>query len=192
MIGLSWYMVMYPSSFPRMHQNFSEDMTLIHYIDDNLYHDMLTVHSVTGILHFMNKTPIDWYSKKQATSIETATYGSEFVAAHTCVNQVVDLRLTLCYLGVPIREKSYMFGDNNSVVESSTKPHSKLHKRHNALSFHHVCGAIASKSVNFTFLDRKYNLVDIMSKHWGYQQVWTMLNPNLFFYGDRAELYEDE
>ena len=28
-----------------------------------------------------------------------------------------------------------------------------------------------------------------MSKHWGYQQVWTMLNPILFFCGDTAELY---
>ena len=112
-------------------------MTLTHYVDANLYHDMLTGHTLTGILHFMNKTPINWYSKRQAT-IETATYGSKFVAAHTCVDQVVDLRLTLHYLGVPIREKSYMFGDNKSVVESSAKPHSKLHKRHNALSFRHV------------------------------------------------------
>ena len=42
-------------------------VTLTHYIDANLYHDMLTGHSITGILHLMNKTPIDWYSKKQAT-----------------------------------------------------------------------------------------------------------------------------
>ena len=129
-------------------QPLGRHVTLTHYVDANLYHNMLTGHSITGILHFMNKTPIDWYSKKQAT-IETATYGSEFVAAHTCVDQVVDLRLTFCHLGVAIREKSYMFGDNKSVVDSSTKPHSKLHKRHNALSFHCVREAIASKFVNF-------------------------------------------
>ena len=52
-------------------------------------------------------------------------YGSTFVAAPTCVDHIVDLWLTLHYLGVPIREKSYMFGDNKSVVDSSTKPHSK-------------------------------------------------------------------
>ena len=74
-------------------------VTLTHYVDANLYHDMLTGRSVTGILHLMNKTPIDWYSKKQAT-VETATYGSEFVAARTCVDQVIDLRTTLRYLGV--------------------------------------------------------------------------------------------
>ena len=143
-------------------------------VDANLYNNMLTGCSITGILHFMNKTPIDWYSKKQAT-VETVMYSSKFVVAHTCVDQVMDLRLTLQYPSVPIREKSYMFGDNKSVVDSSAKPHSKLHNRHNALSFHHVCEAIASKFVNLTFLDGKYNPADVMSKHWGYQQVWNML-----------------
>ena len=86
-----------------------------------------------------------------------------------------------------------MFRDNKSVVNSSSKPHSKLHKRHNALSFHRVHESIASKFVNFTFLDGRYNPADIMSKHWGYQEVWTMLNLILFFYGDTpAKLYEDQ
>ena len=69
-------------------------VTLTHYVDANLYHDMITRRSVTGILHLANKTPIDWYSKKQAT-VETATYGSEFIAARICVDQLIDLRNTL-------------------------------------------------------------------------------------------------
>jgi hypothetical protein len=93
-------------------------VTLSHYVDANLMHDVTTGKSVTGILHLINKTPLDWYSKKQAT-VETATYGSEFVAAHICIEQIIDLRSTLRYLGVPVREKNYMFGDNKSVVDSS-------------------------------------------------------------------------
>jgi hypothetical protein len=85
----------------------------------------------------MNKMPIEWYSKKQAT-VKTATYGSEFISALTCIDQIVDLRLTLRYLGVPIRDVSYMFGDNKTVNDSSTQPHARLHKRHNTLSFHRV------------------------------------------------------
>jgi hypothetical protein len=80
-------------------------VTLTHYQDANLYHDINTGRSVTSILHFMNKMPIDWYSKKQAT-IKTATYGSEFISARTCIDQIVDLRLTLKYLGIPIRDMS--------------------------------------------------------------------------------------
>jgi hypothetical protein len=55
-------------------------VTLSHYFDANLYQDMVTGRSVTAILHFLNQTPMDWYSKKQAT-VETATFGSEFIAA---------------------------------------------------------------------------------------------------------------
>ena len=80
-------------------------VTLTHYVDANLYHDLLSGRSVTGILHLLNKTPVDWFSKKQAT-VETATYGSEFVAARTCVEQMIVLRTQLRYLGVPIRESN--------------------------------------------------------------------------------------
>jgi hypothetical protein len=112
-------------------------VTLSHYFDANLYHDMVTGRSVTAILHFLNQTPMDWYSKKQAT-VETATFGSEFITARTTMDQIVDLRTTLHYLGIPIREKSYVFGDNKTVFDASSTPHAKLHKRHNALSFHCV------------------------------------------------------
>ena len=93
---------------------------------------------------FVNKTPVDWYSKKQAT-VETVTYGSEFVAAKTATEQIMDIRQTLRYLGAPIGAKSFLFGDNRSVVTSSTIPHSTLTKRHNILAFHRVREAIAAK-----------------------------------------------
>src|SRR5688572_7468066 len=105
----------------------------------------------------LNATPIDWYSKKQAT-VETATYGSEFVAACICVEPIADLWNTLRYLGVPIREQRYMFGDSESVVNSSLMSYSKLHRWHTTLSFCHVCEAVASKYAGFYFLPGVDNL----------------------------------
>jgi hypothetical protein len=35
--------------------------------DANLYHDMITGRAVTGILHLINGTLIDWFSKRQDT-----------------------------------------------------------------------------------------------------------------------------
>ena len=67
-------------------------------------HDVLTGRSVTVCLHFLNATPIDWYSKKMRT-VETATYGETFVAARTYIGQIIDLRNALRYLGVPVLEK---------------------------------------------------------------------------------------
>jgi hypothetical protein len=168
-------------------------VTLTHYVDANLCHYLITGCSVTGILHLVNKTPIDWYSKKQAT-VETATYGSEYVAAGTCVEQVMDLRLTIRYLRVPIRSRSYMFGDNKTVVENSIQAHAKLRKRgHMALSFHRVREAIAAKIIGFYHVDGVRNPADILSKHWGcYQQVWKLLRPLLFWPGDTLDILELE
>jgi hypothetical protein len=78
---------------------------------------------------------VDWYSKRQAT-VETANFGSEFTAARIAVDQIIDLRATLKYLGVPVREKSYMFGDNQVVITNSSIPHSSFSKMHNALAYH--------------------------------------------------------
>jgi hypothetical protein len=160
---------------------------LTHYLDANLYHDMLTGRSVSGILHFVNQTPLDWYSKKQG-SVETATYGSEFMASRTCVEQLLDLRITLRYLGVPIRDHSYMFGDNEAVVNSSTRFDAKLHKRHSALSFHRVREAIAARVVRYYHLAGEYNPADVLSKHWAYGSVWKLLQPLLFWQGDTAHI----
>ena len=50
------------------------------FFDANLMHDVVTGRSASGILEFINQTPIDWFSKRQS-QVETATYGSEFMVA---------------------------------------------------------------------------------------------------------------
>ena len=156
-----------------------------HYVDANLHHDLATGKAVTAALHFLNQTPIDAYTKRQST-VETATYGSEFVAARTAVDQIIDIRTTLRYLGVPIRDKSYMFGDNRSVVTSSTIPNSTISKRHHLASYHRVREAIAAKFISFHWKDGKSNPADILSKHWEFATVWPMLKPILFWRGETA------
>ena len=64
-----------------------------------------------------------------------ATYGSDFVAARTEVEQIKANKLGLQYLGVPVSQKSFFLEDNKSVVDSSSIPYAKLHKRHTALFF---------------------------------------------------------
>ena len=41
--------------------------------DANLHHNMMTGKAVTGILHLINQTPVDWFAKKQSM-VKTATY----------------------------------------------------------------------------------------------------------------------
>ena len=73
-------------------------------LDANLLLCMATGASLTACFHFCNQTPMDCYSKKQAT-VETATSGSLFVAVKTATEQIMDIRYTLRYLGVPVSTK---------------------------------------------------------------------------------------
>ena len=157
-----------------MPEPLGEAVTTTTTMDANLNHCLATGKSLTGCLHFVNKTPVDWYSKKQAT-VETASYGSEFVGAKIATEQIMDIRQTLRYLGATITTKSFLFGDNRSVVTSATLPHSTLAKRHNILAFHRVREAIAAKLMAFYWMDSAYNLSDMLSKHWDHPAVYPMI-----------------
>jgi len=138
-------------------------------------------------LHLVNQTVVDFYSKKQPV-VQTATYGSEYMAARTATEQIIKLRTILRYLGVPIKSASYLFGDNKTVVDSSANPASKLSKRHVLLSYHRVREAIAAGILNFIFIPGSINPADIMSKAWGYQAVWPMLKALLFWEGNTMSI----
>ena len=157
-----------------MPEQLGEAVTTTTTMDANLNHCLATGKSFTGYLHFVNKTPVDSYSKKQAT-VETATYGLEFVAAKTATEQIMDIRQTLRYLVALIGAKCFFFGDNRSVVTSATLPHSTLTKRHNILTFHRVREAIVAKLMAFYWIQSAYNLSDMLSKHWDHPTVYPMI-----------------
>jgi hypothetical protein len=144
-----------------------------------VFHGVPTGRSTTGALHLVNKTPADWFARKQA-KVEMAMHGSEFVTSCAATEQTIDLRTALHHSGVPVREKSCMFGNNKSAIDSATTPHAKLHKCHDALSFHQVREAVAGKFVAFHWTGGSLNLAGILGKHWGCQLVWLLLQALLF------------
>ena len=161
------------------------------FVDANLGHDVISGKSVTGVLHFFNKTPVDWFSKKQGT-VETATFGSENSAARSAIEQIRANKLTLLYLGVPLYGPPILLGDNKSVVNSGTTPHQQLHKRHLMLSYHFVREAVAAGEIRFAHINGEHNPADVLSKHWGYQAVWPLLRPILFWKGDTMDIVEKD
>ena len=155
------------------------------FVDANLMADITTGRSQTGTIHLLNKTPIEWFSKRQ-NAVETATYGSEFVAARTAVDQIIELRHTLRYLGVPIAtvgdsSASYMFGDNLSVVNSSILPSGKLQKRAHILNYHRVREAQAAGIVRFVHIDGKENPADILTKPRSSRDWYRLMKPLIFW-----------
>jgi hypothetical protein len=106
------------------------------------------------------------------------------------VDQIIDLRATLQYLGVPVQHRSYLFGDNQAGVMNSSILHSSLNKRHSALSYHQVREMIAATILGYYWIDGKMNPADIVSKHREYPQIWHLLKPLLFYSGDPGDLIE--
>jgi len=157
------------------------------YKDANLLHNLVNGRSCTGILHFLNQTPIDWFSKRQG-QVETSTYGSEFVAARIAVEQIVDLRYTLRMFGVPIEGPSWLFGDNKGVIQSSTIPHSKLEKRWCALSYHRVRESVAAGHIHFLHLEGRQNPSDCLTKTLNGTILHGFITPTMDWCGDTLTL----
>ena len=141
-------------------------------MDATLNHCLATGKSLNGCIHFVNKTPVDWYSKKQAT-VETATYGSEFVAAKTATEQIMNIRHTLRYLGAPITTKSFYLVTKD--LWSPVPPY---------LIQHCVREAIAAKCMAFYWIQSAYSLSDMLSKHWDLPTVYPMILKLLITWGN--------
>jgi hypothetical protein len=122
-----------------------------------------TRRSHTGVILFLQKAPITWYSKRQNT-VESSTFGSEFVAMKTAIEQVEALRYKLRMMGIPIDGPTNVFCDNESVFKNSTHPESTLKKKHNAIAYHRTREAIAASIVRIAWEDGRFNIADVLTK----------------------------
>ena len=64
----------------------------------------------------------------------------------------------------------------------------KLHKRHNALSFNRIRESITVGIFRFHYLPGEIIPEDVLSKHWLCSDVWNLIRPLMFWHGDTAEI----
>jgi hypothetical protein len=121
-----------------------------------------TRRSHSGILIFVNRAPILWFSKRQNT-VEASTYGSELLAMRLSIEMIEGLRYKLRMMGVPLTEECAVFCDNSAVVTNS-RPESTLKKKHAAINFHRVREAIAAGTIKVAKENTQTNLADILTK----------------------------
>jgi hypothetical protein len=133
------------------------------YVDADHAGDKLTRKSRSGIVVFLNSAPILWYSKKQNT-VETSTFGSEFVALKIATEILRGLHYKLRMMGIPIAGPSYVYCDNNSVVTNSTTPASTLKKKSNSIAYHAVRWSVAADEQRVTYVPSEDNVGDILTK----------------------------
>ena len=94
--------------------------------------NLATRRSHTGILIYLNKYLIIWFSKQKNT-VEYLSFGSEFVAFRIAVKLLVLLRYKLKMFGIPIDGPADVFCENCSVTKNVTFPHSVMKRGHNVI-----------------------------------------------------------
>jgi hypothetical protein len=148
---------------PKMPQPRGNKVKMTTFVDSDHAGNLATRRSQTGILIFLNKAPVVWYSKRQNT-VESSTFGSEFVAMRVATEMVEGLRYKLRMFGIPIDGPTDILCDNQSVVSNSSVPESTLNKKHNAICYHRVREACAAGTIRIAKEDTTTNLADIFTK----------------------------
>jgi hypothetical protein len=140
-----------------------KEVQITAWVDSDHAGNVVTRRSRTGVLIFCNRSPIVFHSKKQG-SIETSSFGSEFIAMKTGIELIAGLRFKLRMMGVPLDGAACVIADNMSVVHNCTRPESVLKKKSCSVAFHFCRESIAAKVVYVVWTKSEDNLADMFTK----------------------------
>ncbi len=133
------------------------------FVDADLAGESTTRRSQTGILIYLNMAPIMWISKRQNT-VESSTFGSEFVALRTLVETLIGLRYKLRMFGVPILGPCNVFCDNEPVTNAAMSADSSLKRKHVSISYHQAREAVAAGVMLVYYEQSATNHSDLFTK----------------------------
>jgi len=125
--------------------------------------DLITRRSTTGIIFFLFNTPIIWYAKRQNT-IESSTFGSEFVVLKIASELNDALHYKLRMFGMPIIEPTKTYCDNEIVVKNATIVTSTLAKNYNSIAYHKGKECVVQKTIEIHFTWSKGNIANFLTK----------------------------
>jgi hypothetical protein len=164
---------------PKMPKPLGNPVNITCFVDANHAGNVVTRRSHTGILIYLQNTPIIWHSQRQNT-VETSTFGSEFVALRNARDLIVALRYKLRMFGVPINGSAKTYCDNQGVVKNVSVPESALSKKHNAVNYHAVREAVAAQIMQVAKEDGESNVADLLTKPLTEQRRTTLLRSILY------------
>ena len=133
------------------------------FVDADLAGDKVNRRSMTGVLIFLDRAPIHFHSKKQAT-VEASTFGAEFIAMRTAVEMSESFRYKLRMFGIPIDGPTNIYCDNEAVYQNTVIPESTLKKKHHSIAYHRCREAVAAKTIRVAKQGTTKNLADLFTK----------------------------
>lgn len=112
-------------------------------------------------------------SKRQG-AIETSTYGAEFCAMRTAVEEVQAVRYMLRCLGVKVNAAALICGDNMGVIQNCTISDSLLKKKHVAIAYHKTRESASAGMVHPIKIRSEHNFADILTKAVTGKTFWAL------------------
>ena len=104
-----------------------------------------------------------WFSKRQNT-VETSTFGSEFIAMKTAVEHVEALRYKVWMFGIPIEGPTNVFCDNEAVFKNTSILDSTLKKKHTSICYHQAREEVAAHMMQVAKEGTATNLANLFTK----------------------------
>ena len=132
------------------------------FVDADHASNTVTQRSQTGTLIFLNRALIVRYSKWQNT-METSTFGSEFIAMRTAVEHIEALHYKMHMFGIPVEGLMNVFCDNEAMFKNTTIPESTLKKKHNSICYHR-CRVVAARVMRVAKEGTLTNLAELFTK----------------------------
>ena len=148
---------------PKMPEPRGIGLTMVAKVDADHAADTITRRSHTGFLVHLNSTLVYWSSKKQ-TSVESSSFGSEFIAMKQCCEYICGLRYKLRMMGIPMEGPAYIHGDDQSVLCNTSRPDSTLKKKSQSIAFHFVREVVARDKWRTAYINTHYNEADVLTK----------------------------
>ena len=140
--------------------------TLHGYVDSDWGSDPDTMRSTTGYCMMLCGGAISWSSKKQPTVALSSTE-AEFMAASSCVQDVLHIRMLLDELGFDIDAPTPIYEDNNGCIYMSKNQGKHKRAKHIDMRYHFIRDAVDAGVVILEYVKTSLQVADALTKSLG-------------------------
>ena len=115
-------------------------------------------------------------------SIETESFGSEFVAMKACTEYILGLKFKIHIMGIQCDFPAFIYGNNQSLLANTTMPHSILKKKSNSIEYHFVIEGTARDKWKDTYINTNDKKSNLLTKPFPYGENGTNFCKILLYY----------
>ena len=110
----------------------------------------------------LNEAIIYWVYKKQ-NLCETSNFGSKFFAMKQAVECFRGFRYKIRMFDIPFEDPTFVHGNNNYIISSTSVPALTLKNNSNSIAFHLILEGCACDEWRTTYVNTHENLADLLT-----------------------------